>query len=497
MMTRRTFNGLVASGAAATELGLGIASSKALETEEIKWVSDDPHLSGNFAPIGPEIDAADLPVISGRIPPELSGAYMRNGPNPLFKPITYTFPFDGDGMIHAVYLDNGRARYRNRFVQTKSLDVERRAGRAIYGGFARPIPVDPALVGSDGHPGPFKNGAFINIIRHGDHLLALDEASPCYEMTMELETIGQWKPGTEKTITLGAHNRRHPTTGALFALAYSVTKPVVQVHHIDAAGKLVRTFPVTLAAPAMIHDFVLSEHYIVLLVGPAVFDWKAADAGQPLLQWQPNLGTRIAVIGLDGSPPTWLDTDAFFVFHFANAFERGDNIVIDYVRHEALGVRYAGAPRQKPTLHRLHIDLAKRTLKDAQIEGVSGEFPRINDGFNALPTRFVFLPTRTATLGVTNPPPATFNAILKVDAETGFVVCHDFGKRISGEATFIPRGANGEDDGYLALFTFDPVERTSDFVLLDAARLDAEPVAVVRLPQRVPQGLHGSWIPMA
>jgi carotenoid cleavage dioxygenase-like enzyme len=216
-----------------------------------------------------------------------------------------------------------------------------------------------------------------------------------------------------------------------------------------------------------------------------------------LLQWQPNLGTRIALIGLDGSPPTWLDTDAFFVFHFANAFERGDNIVIDYVRHEALGVRYAGAPRQKPTLHRLHIDLAKRTLKDAQIEGVSGEFPRINDGFNALPTRFVFLPTRTATLGVTNPPSATFNAILKVDAETGFVVCHDFGKRISGEATFIPRGANGEDDGYLALFTFDPVERSSDFVLLDAARLDAEPVAVVRLPQRVPQGLHGSWIPMA
>src|SRR5215470_12081907 len=141
MMTRRTFNGLVASSAAATELGLGIPSSKALETEEINWVSDDPHLSGNFAPVGPEIDAADLPVISGRIPPELSGAYMRNGPNPLFKPITYTFPFDGDGMIHAVYLDNGRARYRNRFVQTRSLDVERRAGRAVYGGFARPMPV--------------------------------------------------------------------------------------------------------------------------------------------------------------------------------------------------------------------------------------------------------------------------------------------------------------------------------------------------------------------
>ncbi len=83
----------------------------------------------------PRIDAADLSIIAGRIPPELNGAYMRNGPNPLYKPISYSYPMDGDGMIHAVYLDNGRARYRNRFVNTHALTAERRAGRAIYGGF--------------------------------------------------------------------------------------------------------------------------------------------------------------------------------------------------------------------------------------------------------------------------------------------------------------------------------------------------------------------------
>src|SRR3954447_2352503 len=105
-----------------------------LVTDPITWVSDDPHLSGNFAPVGPEIDAADLPVVAGRIPEELRGAYLRNGSNPLFKPITYTYPFDGDGMVHAVYLDGGKARYRNRFVRTRGLAVERRAGRAVYCG---------------------------------------------------------------------------------------------------------------------------------------------------------------------------------------------------------------------------------------------------------------------------------------------------------------------------------------------------------------------------
>jgi carotenoid cleavage dioxygenase-like enzyme len=148
-----------------------------MQTAEINWVSNDPHLSGNFAPIGPELNVGDLPVIAGRIPEGLSGAYMRNGPNPLFKPLSFTYPLDGDGMLHAVYLDNGRARYRNRFVETRALRAEKRAGRALYGGVMRPIPVDPALVGSDGDPGPLKNGAFISVLRHGGHLLALSEAA--------------------------------------------------------------------------------------------------------------------------------------------------------------------------------------------------------------------------------------------------------------------------------------------------------------------------------
>ena len=490
-ITRRSFGGL-ASLAIAT--GFGLSASKALETAEIAWVSDDPYLTGNFAPVGPELDAADLPVIAGRIPPDLSGAYMRNGPNPLFKPISFTYPMDGDGMIHAVYLDNSRARYRNRFVQTTSLAVERRAGRAVYGGLAHMVRVDPALVRPGENPGPVKNGAFISVLRHGGHLLALDETSHAYELTMDLDTLGEWKAGTDKPIRLGAHNRRHPQSGALFGLAYSVSEPVVEFHHIDTSGRLLRSFPAALAAPTMIHDFVLTERHIVLLAGPAVFDLAAARAGQPLLQWKPGLGMRIGVLGLDGSVPLWLEAEPFFVFHFANGFERAGQIVVDYVRHGSFSLGYVAGPRKRPALHRLNIDLANRRISDAQITDLAVEFPRCNDTLEARPTRFVYLPTLTDTLRQPNPPSDTFNCMLKVDTETGSVVRHDFGNRIAGEAVFVPRGTRAEDDGYLAIFTFNPVDRTSDFVLLDAAHVDAAPVAVVRLPQRVPQGLHGTWI---
>lgn len=123
-ISRRDFNGLMLSGAVAAGLGINKSFAEAAETADVDWRSDDPHLSGNYLPVAREINASNLQVISGRIPRELRGAYMRNGPNPRFKPIYYAYPMDGDGMIHAVYFENGQARYRNRFVQTSGFVTE-------------------------------------------------------------------------------------------------------------------------------------------------------------------------------------------------------------------------------------------------------------------------------------------------------------------------------------------------------------------------------------
>ena len=461
----------------------------------IAWVSDDPHLSDNFAPVGPEIDADDLPVVAGRIPDELSGAYLRNGPNPLFQPISYSYPFDGDGMIHGVYLAGGKARYRNRFVRTRGLAVERRVGRAVYGGVMRPVPVDPALVEADGDPGPFKNGACVHVIRHAGRVLALYEAAAGYELSLDLATVGEWRAGTEAPIELGAHNRRHPRTGELFALTYAIDRPLVRFHRIGADGRLAASFPLELSAPTMIHDFVLTERHIVILACPLVFDLEAAMQGQPPMQWKPELGTRIAVVGLDGGPALWLDAVPFFVFHFANGFEAGGRIVLDYVRHARLGLLPgAGGERVPPSLHRMAIDLAARRIEDAQVADALVEFPRADERREALPTRYVYAPTLTASFTGARVA-GTFNAMARIDAATGDMACHDFGDRLAGEATFVPRpGGTEEGDGWLALFVFDPATASSDFVLLDAARVEQAPVAVVRLPQRVPQGLHGSWL---
>ncbi|MGV0908755.1 carotenoid oxygenase family protein [Martelella sp. FOR1707] len=463
--------------------------------ETIAWQSDNPHLSGNFAPVGREIDASALEVIEGRIPEELSGAYIRNGPNPRYEPVSYNYPLEGDGMLHAVRFSGGRASYQNRYVRTRSFEIEDKAGHGVYGGIMTPRPIEPGLLGPHDDPdNPFKASAFIGVMQHGDHLLALGEVEPAWEIGPNLETLGPWTAGTDEPITLGAHNRVHPVTGDMFALSYDLISPTVRIHHIGPDGILRRSFDIALAAPSMIHDFVLTERHIVLLIGPAVFDMEAMMQGKSFLQWREQLGTRIAVMPLDGGSVKWFEAEPFFVFHFANGFERGSDIVIDYVQHEKLYVGYGKRNTKPPTLRRLVLDTASGRVRGQAWFDKVAEFPRIDDRRTALASRYVYAPTLTEALTGGNGASGTFNCLLRIDTETGDVTSHDFGNRIAGEAVFIPRGES-EISGWLATYLYDPETESSEFVLLDAKGIEDGPVLRLRLPQRVPQGLHGAWIP--
>ena len=71
-------------------------------------VSPNPYLSGNLAPVTDEVTAFDLPV-TGTLPDELDGLYLRNGPNPVgpVDPARYHW-FTGSGMVHGIRIRDGR-----------------------------------------------------------------------------------------------------------------------------------------------------------------------------------------------------------------------------------------------------------------------------------------------------------------------------------------------------------------------------------------------------
>jgi carotenoid cleavage dioxygenase-like enzyme len=447
-----------------------------------------PALRGVYAPMADERDLTDLPVV-GELPPDLRGAYLRNGPNPLYPPLgSYTYPLDGDGMVHGIWIDDdGTVRYRNRFVWTPQLRAERRAGRALWAGQLTAYVPGPEAVPAQlaGRPKPLPD---INIVRHAGRTLALAEVAPPWELTAELETVGTsactWGgaiPG------MCAHPKLDPRTGELVLFRYYFQEPYLTWATIAPDGSVARPpEPIEVDGPYMIHDFVVTERHVVLFVAPAVFDGDE-------LAWRPERPLRIAVVPrrAGAGPVRWIEAEPFWVWHFANGFDDGEAIVVDFARYSALTITTPGPTTSAITRARLEPTSGRIRLED--LEERNAEFPRIDDRLQGAPHRFF---TLSATERGAAPDPEgldLYNVLLRVDTATGAIAEWHSGSHVFGEVVFAPAAGGGPEQGYYVTFRTDTETMRSDWVVLDAANIADGPVAVVQLPFRVPLGLHGNW----
>jgi carotenoid cleavage dioxygenase-like enzyme len=454
----------------------------------------DPYLSGVYAPVHEEIDAPKLSV-QGELPAGLRGLFLRNGPNPMFEPKGRYHIFDGDGMLHAIMLDGeGNASYRNRWVRTEGLAAEERAGHAIYGGMANgdfPTPEE-----TNGGP-PSKNVANTNVIRHAGRILCLWEAGLPIEVTPALETIGTVDFGGAFDGPFTAHPKLDPVTGEMYAFGYSAIPPYLRLHVFNADGTLARSVDLDLPVPVMMHDFAITERHAVFLDAPAVFDIASFMEGGPMLSWKPELGTRFGVLDRDGdgSDVAWIETDPCYVFHFLNAFSSADGrqVTVDASRlpRMDIGLETEGdLPPAESYLHRFTIDLDARRVAHEQVAELPGDFPRVPAALEGHAHRYGYYASFSD-----GRPGTVFDSVTKVDFETSTTTTHVYGPQaVSGEAVFAPDpDGSREDDGWLCNYVTDRSTMTTDFVVLSASSLDE--VARVRMPQRVPFGFHGNWMP--
>ncbi len=451
-----------------------------IERSEKRIVSN-PFLKGNFAPIRDELDAVDLPI-EGELPKDLVGIYMRNGANPAYHPFSYTYPFEGDGMIHAVYIQNGKASYRNRFVLTDQLQVERRLGKAVYGGVECPFIRSQKDLLPEESTFPVKRGRHIHIIRHANQYVALHEAASAYQMDAQLNTLGEWNPTREeKPISVNPHPRLDPETGELFLISYHTDQAVVSYTILDKNCKLVREGKIEVPQACMIHDFILTKNHFIFFLCPVVIDYYGVAKGKHIFNWEPELNTRIGVVSRKDGSITWIETESFFTYHFVNGYEEGGQIEIDYVRYPKFSLK----SNEISHLYHASIDLQKKECRHRQLDDRSVEFPRFNEKKNSSSYRYAYLLKESDF--------SKFNTIVKYDLKKKSEESRVFPEYELGEAVFVSRGME-EDDGYLMLFGYHRQANRTDFFLLDAKQIDAKPIARIAMPRRVPHGLHGTWM---
>lgn len=459
--------------------------------------SENFFLSGNFAPVADERDFEDMTVI-GRLPSDLAGHFLRIGPNPvyIFDPEQY-HTFDGDGMIHAIEFNSGTARYRNRFVNTEGLQLERERGDWIWKGLNSMMDPTPSRV-PEGAPSG-KNLANTAMVYHNNTLYALHEPSqPTIIKLPTLETEGATDFAGKLTHPFTAHPKVDPHSGEMMTYGYSFEAPFVHYSVISAAGELVHSTPVNIPKPVFMHDFAVTENYSLFLDFPITLDIERAINGGPAIAFDADHGARIGVMPRFGSDADvrWFTVETGVVIHTANAWEEGDTIVIQASRSQTADIIGAGTSQDvdlaatQGKLHEWRIDLNQGRVAEQQLSSTPCDFTRVNDGYACHKTQYVYA-------AVFDPQrPFSFAGVMKYDNVTKQTTKFTFGpQRYGGEAIFAPKtGAQAEDDGYLICFVHDENDDCSECLVLDAQNLSAGPVATIMMPCRVPYGFHAGWV---
>jgi 8'-apo-carotenoid 13,14-cleaving dioxygenase len=446
---------------------------------------DAPHplLTGIHQPMIEELTLTDL-VVEGTIPAELDGRYVRIGPNPVDPdPRSYHF-FTGDGMLHGIRIADGRAHwYRNRWVRSNAV--------------AKARGVAPA-------PGPRHIFDTVNtsIIGHSDGAYALVEAgSTPLRFGQELgeqrfDDFGGTLPGS-----FTAHPRRDPATGELHAICYEATDPNrVRYNVVDLAGRVRRSVVIPVSHGPLIHDCAITDRFVIILDLPLTLSLRTVVSGHGFpYRWNEGHPARLGLLPREGdaSEIRWISLDPCFVFHTANAYDLSDGrVILDVIAYDRMFSDENDGPDAKPRgFERWTIDPVAGTVDQHLIDETPQELPRIDERRTGCPYRYAYamgLPDDISETLVGEAP------LFKHDHETDTRRSHDFGQgRIAGEFMFVPRGPGAaEDDGWLMGFVIDADRTSTALEIIDAREIEQPPVATIRLPHRVPPGIHGTWLPV-
>jgi len=471
---------------------------------------DLPIYSGFDRPGRIEADVFELEV-EGALPIDLEGTFYRVAPEPQFPPLLgEDIVINGDGMIGMFRFAGGHVDFRSRYVRTEKFTRERAARRALFGAYRNPYTDDASVRGLN------RGTANTNVVWHGGKLLALKEDSPPVEVDPHtLETRGTWNfDGALTSRTFTAHPKTDPVTGELFGFGYAAkgeTTRDIAFYVADAHGRIVREEWLEAPYAAEIHDFAVTREHVLIAVLPTTTSLERLQAGGPHWLWDPSRNSAVGIFPRSGGvrdirwfegPPRWL-------FHFFNAYTEGTRVIADACVSEAQTFPFMypdtlGRPfdpgKAIPRITRWEFDLAQRgdAFEEQTLWPAYCEFPRIDDRIAMARHRHGFViahdPARDFSGGIFGP---AFNTVACYEFESGRATRFALdSKSTAQEPVFVPRHDGApEGDGYLLVLVNRFETMLNDLLVFDTRSLDSGPLATVKLPLRLRNGVHGNWVP--
>jgi 8'-apo-carotenoid 13,14-cleaving dioxygenase len=461
----------------------GLTKVAEFNRDRLKSDTPNPYLTGIHEPMNAELTVDNLEV-SGTIPPELDGRYIRIGPNPVGAANHASYHwFTGDGMVHGVKLKAGKALwYRNRWIKsnkvTEALGLPKAPG-------PRHGPTDTVNTNVLGHA-----GTTWALVEAGGYPVRINE---------ELETIAHDPFGGTLKGGFTAHPHLDPQTGEMHAICYEGTDQTTIRHVVvDAQGKVRREEPIAVQDGPSIHDCMITKNYVIILDLPVTFSMKTLLAGHAFpYAWNPAHKARVGLLPKDGTNADviWCDVAPCYVFHPCNAYETEDGkVILDVCAHDTMFAESKIGPDSASVpFERWTIDPVARSTVRMVVDQDSQEFPRPNEACMGKPYRYAYAMALPDGFDAASP---NQSKLYKHDLEAGTRQVHDFGAgRIPGEFVFVTKtGAKAEDDGWLMGYVVDTDAQTTDLVILDAAKFDRLPQASITIPHRIPPGFHGNWV---
>jgi all-trans-8'-apo-beta-carotenal 15,15'-oxygenase len=432
----------------------------------------------------------------------LRGVLYRNGPG-RFSVGGERYPhwFDCDGALSAVRFEAGRAFGAARIVHTAGFEREQRSGRRLFGGYGTPLarPVHELLLGDTKQP------ANTSVLLWQGRLFATCEADKPYEMAPgDLSTLGVSSLGGVLVGPFSAHAHAVPARRSTYNFGVGHGRSSqVDVYALPEQGAARRMATFDLEGIRVNHDFAATDTHLVFAFAPQYLSLvntvllRKSPVGSA--KWIAKRGTEIVVIPIDD--PTRIRrfrVDAFMLEHVVNAFDDGDDVVIDctYYAHADGLERFVGgltsgridAPLRSE-VRRIRVGKTRDVARSEAILERRVELPRVSPRVDGKRHRYAY--------AVEFPAEGPFGPLLKHDLESGRVDAYRPGSgQYLGEGVFVPRpDGQGEDDGWVLTMVYDAGSDVSRLEVLDARTIADGPIAACHFDHRVPFGFHGAFAP--